>query len=178
MKVKEFLAITDPAEIVKVQQLKKFIEKRGKIGKYEFGEIIDLSYSDVDEIKETFVNGNILDLVTRSLGCDYNYLKDRDYKEFVYYLAYIEAQVLGVLKMEEDLNAPDDDDDGLLELCGIEKLAKYGSLTVIDTLAGGNILKWKEVEKLPYKEVYVKLKMDKEKAAIQRAYTKLKTRKK
>lgn len=178
MTLNQFLKISDPEEIIKIQQIKKYVKKSNKYGKHEFGNIIDLPFKDVEELKEAYKEGDILNLVIKSLKCDYKDLPKKDYKDFIYYLAFIEDQVLNVLKMEQALNKPDEDDDGLLSMCGIEKLEKYGALNVIDNLAKGNMLNWSKIEELPYNQIYTKLLMDKERATVQRTYSKLKTRQK
>jgi hypothetical protein len=43
-------------------------------------------------------------------------------------------------------------------------MGKYGVLNTIDSLAKEDILRWVEIEKLPYMTVFTKLRMDNEKA--------------
>jgi hypothetical protein len=47
-----------------------------------------------------------------------------------------------------------------------ERMGKYGVLNTIDSLAKEDILRWVEIEKLPYMTVFTKLRMDNEKAKI------------
>jgi hypothetical protein len=42
-------------------------------------------------------------------------------------------------------------------------MGKYGVLNTIDSLAKEDILRWVEIEKLPYMTVFTKLRMDNEK---------------
>jgi hypothetical protein len=45
-----------------------------------------------------------------------------------------------------------------------ERMGKYGVLNTIDSLAKEDILRWVEIEKLPYMTVFTKLRMDNEKS--------------
>jgi hypothetical protein len=47
-----------------------------------------------------------------------------------------------------------------------ERMGKYGVLNTIDSLAKEDILRWVEIEKLPYMTVFTKLRMDNKKAKI------------
>jgi hypothetical protein len=68
------------------------------------------------------------------------------------------------------LSAPEKED---LVVAGIQKMRIYGDLTVIDQLAGGDLLKWSEVEKMPYQHVFTKLCMEKDRAEIQENYNEI-----
>lgn len=59
---------------------------------------------------------------------------------------------------------------------GIDSLGKYGRIVSIDTLAKGDILKWREIEQLSYNEVFFKLCMDKDRTDIERNLMKIKHR--
>jgi len=56
---------------------------------------------------------------------------------------------------------------------GVSELDQFGELNVIDNLAGGDILKWKKVEKLPYYMVFDKLHKNAVETKIQRNYNKI-----
>lgn len=60
-----------------------------------------------------------------------------------------------------------------LIIAGVEILNQYGVLTTIDALAGGDILKWREIECMPWQLVFTKLCMDKDKAEIQDNYVEI-----
>jgi len=57
---------------------------------------------------------------------------------------------------------------------GVENLYKFGSFATIDKLAGGDILKYKEVEKMPYHLVFTKLYLEKTTAEYMAEYSKIK----
>lgn len=56
---------------------------------------------------------------------------------------------------------------------GVEKLNEFGAFATVHSLAGGDILKHKEIEALPYFQVYQTLKLNKVNNEIDRAYHKI-----
>lgn len=60
-----------------------------------------------------------------------------------------------------------------LVIAGIHKMRVYGDLNTIDQLAGGDLLKWSEVEKMPWQHVFTKLCMEKDRAEIQENYSEI-----
>lgn len=60
------------------------------------------------------------------------------------------------------------------EAAGSERLLAFDKLMLIDQLADGEILKWKEVELLPARVAYTKLLMDKVKNEVNTNYEKIK----
>lgn len=53
---------------------------------------------------------------------------------------------------------------------GVHKLNEFGAFATVHSLAGGDILKHKEIEALPYFQVYQTLKLNKVNNEIDRAY--------
>jgi len=78
----------------------------------------------------------------------------------------IVAQLIELGNMEQNELSSEDDDIVMIEAQASERMAKYGILNTIDSLAGGDILKWKEIERLPYMVVFTKLMMEKTKGEI------------
>lgn len=60
---------------------------------------------------------------------------------------------------------------------GLSNLNKFGRLSSIDALAGGDILKHNQIIELPYSRVFTKLFLEHEKAKYQRTLIKIKNRK-
>ena len=60
-----------------------------------------------------------------------------------------------------------------LIMAGVEKMQVYGDLNTIDQLAGGDMLKWNEIEKMPWQYVFTKLCMEKDRADIQESYSEI-----
>lgn len=61
---------------------------------------------------------------------------------------------------------------------GIDELNIFGELNVIDSLAGGDILKWERVKQLPYHSVFDKLRKDNIERKINKNYNKIISKKK
>jgi hypothetical protein len=93
-------------------------------------------------------------------------LKDRGYNVFEYDIANTpNAQLLEVLtwifdefkliaRMEDEhLNTPP---DFKMAAAGVERMNVFGHLNVIDSIAGGDPLKWEAVRKLPYHVIFDK----------------------
>lgn len=58
---------------------------------------------------------------------------------------------------------------------GVHKLNEFGAFATVHSLAGGDILKHKEIEALPYFQVYQTLKLIKVNNEIDKAYNKIKS---
>lgn len=56
---------------------------------------------------------------------------------------------------------------------GVHKLNEFGAFATVHSLAGGDILKHKEIEALPYFQVYQTLKLNKVNNEIDSAYRKI-----
>lgn len=77
-----------------------------------------------------------------------------------------ELTMLGNLE-QEYLSSPPDND---LLNAGVKDLDELGVLNVIDSLAGGDVLKWAEIKALPYYIVFDKLRKNNLDAKIQKRY--------
>lgn len=78
------------------------------------------------------------------------------------------AQLTELSNMEINELAIDDEDIEMIEAQATERMSKFGILNTIDSLAGGDITKWKDIEELPYMVVFTKLMMEKTKGEIKR----------
>ena len=69
-----------------------------------------------------------------------------------------------------EINQLSDDafDINLESINANQRMQKFGVLNTIDALAKEDVLRWVEIEKLPYMTVFTKLMMDKEKNDIQK----------
>lgn len=176
MKVGKFLQLNDPKELEKLQRIKKAIKGRNYIGPYKSKDFISFSFSKVEQLKEWYTEGNIIYLVSATCGIGQNELLKRNYEDLVYYLKFIDDQMRTIAKLESTLSEKDDDETeeyAKLELCGINELDIFGIVNVIDSLAGGDFTKWKEVEQYPWKVIYTKLLKNKKDARIERRRQKL-----
>lgn len=75
----------------------------------------------------------------------------------------IEGQTLAYTPEQNESNA------------GIEVFERYGAINVLETLSGGDVLKWETVKGLSYEVVYVKLCLNRDKAEYEKKYRELTT---
>jgi hypothetical protein len=76
---------------------------------------------------------------------------------------------------QNNLNSEPDND---MINSGINQLDVFGYLNVVDTLAGGDILKWESILALPYENVLDKMIKNTIESKIQKNYQKLISKKK
>lgn len=179
MTVKDFLAIKDEGEILKLKAIKDAIKGRNYIGDYKSKKFIDFSYAKVQELKEYYKDGNLIYLVSATCNIGHAKLLKRPYEDFLYYLKFIEEQFEIIFKLESKLNERSEDEEleqMNLEDCGDDytQLGKLGIVNIIDSLANGDILKWDEIQKRPWKEIFTILLRQKLTARIQRKIAKMK----
>jgi hypothetical protein len=68
---------------------------------------------------------------------------------------YIKSELIEITNMEIN-ELSDDSFDINVEAVAKERMGKYGVLNTIDSLAKEDILRWVEIEKLPYMTVFIK----------------------
>jgi hypothetical protein len=56
---------------------------------------------------------------------------------------------------------------------GITKFAEFGFYNSVNSLAGGDVLKWRAIMNLPYDEFFIKMRMNKVEAAFNKKYQEL-----
>ncbi len=56
---------------------------------------------------------------------------------------------------------------------GIEVFSKYGPVNTLETLAGGDVLRWEEVKGLSYDTVYIKQLLNKDRREFEKKYREL-----
>jgi hypothetical protein len=82
--------------------------------------------------------------------------------EFYGIINYIKSELIEITNMEINELSDDSFDINVEAVNAKERMGKYGCVT-IDSLAKEDILRWVEIEKLPYMTVFTKLRMDNEK---------------
>ena len=96
--------------------------------------------------------------------------------EFYALLNSITKQLENLLAMEERELTPKHHDTKWEMVEGSKRLGKLGILPTVDSLAGGDILKFQEILDLKYITVFNKLRLDRIKADIQGDMEKIKTK--
>lgn len=128
-----------------------------------------LSFGNVTNIRQLFKEGTVeaicksVCLVTGLLYLETFHLPIIDFYGIV---SSIKADLEELANMEINALSVEEDDIVLIEVQASERMAKFETLNLINSLAGDDVTKWKEIQELPYLTVFTKLVMDKEKAAI------------
>lgn len=125
-----------------------------------FSVIVKLKKSLQQHTAQTLMDA--VTLVFKLAGDEQKQLKLTEYFPA---LNFIINGVEQIVKMEANRLSSTPKDE--LLACGIERMNAYGDLVTIDTLAGGDILKWSQVEAMPWRYIFTKLCMEKDRAEIQ-----------
>jgi|GEM_PF-1341386 len=124
------------------------------------------------ELPELFKNNDfskiILLFFKDKTQSEINNLKTSELFSFIVWLI---DQLEAIYKLENDYLTQTPDMD--LIKAGVSELDQFGELNIIDNLAGGDILKWKKIKKLPYHIIFDKLHKNVVEAKIQKAYNRI-----
>lgn len=148
---------------------------------FNIGDILDNTFGFVKAAQEelnfkgmTF--DRFINLLQEHKGVDLQDLKDMSVytlqearlwlKDAIESVNKIESEQLGSLPSEDEKRA------------GIENFAKYRAFPQFDALAGGDLLKQKEIEKLPYSLCFTKLMLENERAEFNNRLSKIRMKKK
>lgn len=159
-----------------------FLMKNGKrsssLNGFDFESLIHFSFKFLKEtLPDLIKKGNFERLFIeafreRGIFVFYPDINRLDYNDMMYHLFWILDELTAIAKMEKEYLSSDA--DNRLVAAGIHHLDQFGNLNLIDSLAGGDILKWQEVQKLPYSVIFDKQYKTIIEANIQRKLAKIK----
>lgn len=156
--------------------------KLGKRGNYlyeiELPGLIYMSYGFVKiELPDLLTKGSIQDLI-QSLCKERNiaFKEAVSEKEITALVLWLKDELEQIFKLESEYlsNPPEPD----MIAAGVKELDEMGEINVIDSLAGGDVLKWDLVKALPYHVVFDKLRKNLLEARVNKNYQRIITRKK
>lgn len=127
------------------------------------------------DLPELLSSGNIEELI--KLICEQQkiQIKEAKPKEVISFILWLKDEIEAIQQLESiHLNSTPDPD---MIAAGVHELNELGEINVIDSLAGGDILKWAEIEKLPYHRIFDKLKKNTVESKVNKEYQKIVTRK-
>lgn len=161
--------------------LYNFVKKYGKRTNTLFGaELEPLIYFPYGFVKidlPSLLNENNIDEIIK-LICDIKDIsvkKIADKEKISLTLWLIdELEAIGNLEQNYLSSQPEPE----LIASGIDELNVFGELNIIDSLAGGDILKWEQVKQLPYHSIFDKLRKDNIERKINKNYNKIISKKK
>lgn len=146
----------------------------------EIKPLMDLSFADVTNLRMAFNSNDIhsiIECVELVTGLKKNQILSFTITVFYGIINGITQQLLDISNMEINELTDDNYDPQLESIKAYERMSKFGAFNTIDSLAKEDILKWQEIEKLPYWLVFTKLKMDKERNDINRELQEIEKRK-
>lgn len=195
-KVKDFLKLTDVETVQEYITLldllqplyevpnpnykwyHKWLKKQPKM--LFVNDIRSLSFGGVTEIRNNFNEGSIqaiFDSIKMIVDVQDKHILNFTITTFYGIISKIRTELIEINNGEINELSDDYQDEFLASTNANERLAKFGVLNIIDSLAKEDILRWKEIEKLPYMEVFTKLRMENEKNKIQREVNELQRKK-
>ena len=162
-------------------ELYQFVKKYGKRTNTLFGielePLIYFSYGFVKIDLPSLLNENNIDEIIKII-CDIKNIsvKKISDKEKISLTLWLidELEAIGSLEQNYLSSQPEPE----LIASGIDELNVFGELNIIDSLAGGDILKWEQVKQLPYHSIFDKLRKDNIERKINKNYNKIISKKK
>jgi hypothetical protein len=139
--------------------------------------IIELTFGDVNTIKREVMRGtteglmNAFELVYK---CTKKDMMKMNVVRFYRCMRFITNEVDRVVKLEQHhWKVAPTEYDGRLQEAGVKELEMFGDLPMIDNLAGGDILRYNDIEELNYLEVHYILWYRAKQTNIQNRFQKL-----
>lgn len=135
---------------------------------YKVTSVWDLSFSTVEKTKSHLNKNELVDAVCVAYGIDKWQVMYMKIVDFFSVVNFIKDEVLNILKTESARFSLKPDPKMIL--AGVDELNVFGALNVVDSLANDKIINWKDVEKLPYREVHTKIWKNTVSSRINKAY--------
>lgn len=142
--------------------------------------IKDLSFGDVTVIRNNFNEASIasiIESVKMVVDLTDKQILNLTILEFYGIINYMKSELTDITNMEINELTDDSFDINIETVNAKERMGKFGVLNTIDSLAKEDILRWSQIEKLPYMTVFTKLRMDNEKNKIQQEIAELQRKK-
>lgn len=159
------------------QFVKKYGKRTNTLFDVELEPLIYFPYGFVKIDLPSLLNENNIDEIIK-LICDIKDIcvkKITDKEKISLTLWLIdELEAIGSLEQNYLSSQPEPE----LIASGIDELNVFGELNIIDSLAGGDILKWEQVKQLPYHSIFDKLRKDNIERKINKNYNKIISKKK
>lgn len=108
------------------------------------------------DLPELLQEGNIEEII--NIICKEKEIEKKEItqQETISFVLWLKDEIEAIQQLESRYLQSQPDPDMIA--AGVNDLNEFGELNVIDSLAGGDILKWDEVGKLPYHKVFDKLR--------------------
>lgn len=141
---------------------------------YKIGKLTARTFYEVKELQRLMFDENGISQAIKFV-LELSGQKDPELFEFFAFFNYCKAEIERITEMESNALAytPTTDE----ERAGIDRFNKFGYLTAIDSLAGGDVLKWPEIRNIEYETAFTKLMIDKERSDFDKALFKIQSSK-
>lgn len=123
------------------------------------------------ELPNLINEGKFTKIITYICNVTESQVNNANYKEMFSFVLWLLDEIKLVSELEENYLSSEPNSD--LKSAGIEKLNELGEINTLDNLAGGDILKWKKIKKLPYHIVFDKLRKNNLDAEVQKRYNEI-----
>lgn len=162
-KIKEFLQVDEETALTYISYLKHLTPTS------DINDLFSLSFKDVEDVKILVSRGleGYFSALCILQNIDESDILNMRLKRFYRLKNALDIQLEKLFNAEQSLKSRHEDVKWLA-VNGGQKMAKYGIYNTLDQLANGDILKYKAILELEYKEVFTKLKMDIERADLQK----------
>jgi hypothetical protein len=147
----------------------KFGKRSDTINNIKCKPLIDFSYKTVKVKIPNLLKENKFNEIVKLLFK--KKIKNIDANELIYFILWVRDELQTIYDNELKFLSSHPDTD--LILAGIESLNIFGEENVIDTIAGGDALKWEQAWNLRYSTVFDKLLKNKYEDAINKNYKKI-----
>ena len=191
-KLNEFLKLNDElliqeysAILEHLRPLKELNNPRArwynkKSKKLQIKAIRELSFGDVTLARTLYneqQNEGVFQIIKMITGLEEKEVLGLTILEFYGIISNIKQELTEINNLELNELQDDSFDFNLEAVNANKRMARFGVLNTINVLAKEDVLKWSEIENLPYLTIFTKLLMDKEKNNIQRELAELQKKK-
>ena len=142
--------------------------------------IRSLSFGEVTDIRNSFNDGTIVSVfesIKLVTGLTEKQILDFTITQLYGIISFIKEELIAISNMELNELTDESFDINVETVNAKERMSRFGVLNAIDSLAKEDILKWEQIQKLPYLTVFTKLMMDNEKNKIHQEIAELQRKK-
>lgn len=152
-------------------------KRTNKVLGVEFEQLIYMPYWFVKvDIKDLLGAGRFSELILlllkhKNVNSTIKDISKENHNELFSFILWVKDEVYLIHELESEYlsNEPDND----LVNAGIKDFDELGEINTIDNLAGGDILKWEQIKKLPYHQVFDKLRKQSIESKFNKRYQKI-----
>lgn len=172
--LEQTLSVADATDLSVIVKSGK---RTNKILGIEFEQLIYFPYWFVKvEVKELLLKGQFSELILLLLkekGKELTLieLSKEKHNELFSFVLWIKDEIEQISKLELEYLQSEPNND--MVNAGLRDFDELGEINTIDNLAGGDILKWDQIKKLPYHQVFDKLRKQTLETKFNKRYQKI-----